>query len=138
MDKLGKGSSGQETRQSRNLLSFPSSSTLSRRGKAQLVANSKRAKVKPFWKTWTRKKGSKVELSSHTDKLRAIYGTELSLVTALVVCFVMAILLMIVKEVGQTARYCIKWDFWTILVTGKRNSVVSIVQSACYKIWEAS
>ncbi|CEP61329.1 uncharacterized protein LALA0_S03e00430g [Lachancea lanzarotensis] len=89
-----------------------------------------------LWRPWGKRYAKQAPINQ--KKLRALYNVDISVAVAIVICFGLAVMLLIVKEIGLTARHCVKWDMWTILATGQRNSVVRIVQRVAYKLWEGS
>ncbi|SCV05417.1 LANO_0H07030g1_1 [Lachancea nothofagi CBS 11611] len=130
--EFAKGGESHRYRAFRGLLKHRSTSE---RKKDKLVGKSHPAKSKSFWKNWSKKDAG--DNPSTEAGLKVIYGVELSLATALVFCFAMTILLMIIREIGLTTRHCVKWDFWTLVATGKRNSVVKLGRHLSRKVWQA-
>ncbi|SCU89825.1 LAFA_0E21198g1_1 [Lachancea sp. 'fantastica'] len=87
-----------------------------------------------FWRPWEKRCAK--DASNSRKRPQALYNTDISIAVAVVICFSLAVLLLIVKEIGLTARHCVKWDLWTVLATGQRNSVVGVIQRMTHKLWE--
>ncbi|SCV00964.1 LAME_0G13124g1_1 [Lachancea meyersii CBS 8951] len=98
------------------------------------VVKTEPKRSRPFWRSWPKRYSS--EPLRNENRLQAIYSVDISIATAIVICFALAVLLLVVKEIGLTARHCVKWDLWTFLAMGKRSFVMSVLQRLCYKIWE--
>ncbi|CUS24005.1 LAQU0S13e01156g1_1 [Lachancea quebecensis] len=89
---------------------------------------------KGYRKWWKRSPKSSKPNSNYGSGHRIIYGADLSLVGALALCFAMLMLLLMVKEVGLTTRHCAKWEFWTLLASGGRSSVVRLARNVGFRI----
>lgn len=89
---------------------------------------------KGYRKWWKRSPKKLKPDPKHRSGHRVIYGAEISVAAALVLCFAMLMLLLMVKEVGLTTRHCARWEFWTLLASGGRSSVIRLARDAGSRI----